>query len=93
MACEIDKHQETMVEDKLPLDRLVNIVQGTNMEAGRERQGKCLEALPLFLDSPLPLPSLLPWMIGMTSVESESAVLVRDCGGDILFYGRLEADC
>jgi hypothetical protein len=45
MACEMDKRHKTLVEDKFPLGRMVNIAQDTSKGTERERPGKCLEAL------------------------------------------------
>lgn len=83
----MDKHQRTMVEDMLPSDKMVNRAQDTNMDTERERPGKCLGALLLALAC------LLSWTTGIQSVESESTLQLRDCDGDILFYGRLDTDC
>jgi hypothetical protein len=100
MACEMDMDHRTLVEDKFPLGILVNTVQDTNMAAEKERRGKCQKVLvalllPLVslypLASLLPLLPLLPWMAGMTIVESELALELRVCGGDVL-YGRLETE-
>ncbi len=57
-----------MVEDELPLCRMVNIVQGTDTEIEMERLERCLEALlPPSAYLP-PLTLLLPWMTEITVV-------------------------
>jgi len=58
LACEMDNHHKTLVEDKLPLGRMANTVQDTGKGTERERPGKCLEVLVPFLCH---LACLLPW--------------------------------
>lgn len=82
-AYDMDKHQRTTVENKLPLGKMVNIVQGTNTDTGRERPGKCLGALLLREGC------LLPWMTGMSRVNQRWHYK-RETAAWCLFYGRPE---
>jgi hypothetical protein len=47
LVCDMDKHQRTMVEDKLLQGRMVNGILGTNVQVEMVRPGKFLEPLLL----------------------------------------------
>ena len=74
-VCDMDKHQRTVVQDKLPQGRMVNRILGTNVQVEMVRPGKCLGALLLPLACLLLYASLeslvllQPWVTGMIGVK------------------------
>jgi hypothetical protein len=75
LVCDMDKHQRTMIEDKLPLGRMANGILGTNVQVEMLRPGKCPGTLLLplacllLLASPVSFLLLQPWVTGMTGVK------------------------
>jgi hypothetical protein len=90
VVCDMDKHQQTVVEGNLPLDRMVSEIQGTNVEVEAVHLGKFLEALLLTSGSLASFLLFQPWLVGLTGVVKKSTLQVNDCGVD-LFQGRLDS--